>query len=67
MAFVALIADNIVLAALIATSTVLLFHLSKAEKNVKPQTMTLVSVSHGAIICNFSNGVLFFITVIGDT
>ncbi|KAF9648652.1 hypothetical protein BDM02DRAFT_3143929 [Thelephora ganbajun] len=41
MALVALIADNFVLAALIATSTVLLFHLSKAEKNVKPQTMSL--------------------------
>ena len=44
MTVVALITDNFVLAALISTSTVLLFHLSKAEKNVKPQTMSLVSV-----------------------
>jgi len=53
MAVVALIADNFALAALIAILTVLLFHLSKAEKNVKPQTMTIVSVSPGLIICNF--------------
>ena len=45
MAVVALIADNLVLATLIAISTVLLFHLSKAEKGAKPQTMSLVSVS----------------------
>lgn len=44
MAVVALVTDNFVLAALIATTTVLLFHLSKAEKNNKPQTMSLVSV-----------------------
>lgn len=53
MLVVALIAENLVLAALIATSTVLLFHLSKAEKHVKPQTMSLVSVSPRVIICNF--------------
>ena len=53
MAAVALIAGSFVLAALITTSTVLLFHLSKAEKNAKPQTITLVSVSPGAIIYNF--------------
>jgi len=53
MAVVALIADNFVLAAIIAISTVLLFHLSKAEKNVKPQTMSLVSVSPRAITSNF--------------
>jgi hypothetical protein len=53
MAVVAIIADNFILAGLIATSTVLLFHLSKAEKNVKPQTMSLVSVSPRVIICNF--------------
>lgn len=41
MTFVALIADNFILAALITTSTILLFHLSKAEKNVRPQTMSL--------------------------
>ena len=44
MAVVALITDNFILAALIATSTVLLFHLSRAEKSVKPQTMSLVSI-----------------------
>ena len=53
MALVALITDNFVLAALIATSTVLLFHLSKAEKGVKPQTMSLVSVSPRVVISNF--------------
>lgn len=53
MAFVALIAENFVLTALIATSTVLLFHLSKAEKNVKPQTMSLVSVLPRVIVSNF--------------
>ena len=53
MAVVALITDNFVLAALIATFTILLFHLSKAEKSVKPQTMSLVSVPPRVIISNF--------------
>lgn len=62
MAIVALIADNPALAALIAASTVLLFHLSKAEKNVKPQTISLVSVFHRArLSATIKTGSLFLL------
>jgi hypothetical protein len=50
MTIVALIGDNFILAALITASNILLFHLSKAEKSVRPQTMSLVSASPRATL-----------------
>ncbi|KAF9784976.1 hypothetical protein BJ322DRAFT_1108451 [Thelephora terrestris] len=50
MTVVALIADNLILAALITSLTILLFHLSKSEKNVRPQTMSLSLDTLGELV-----------------